>query len=105
MSAALESLLPADSRAAADLNDRLTGIHPTISAFLAPHLLVALEARRSAYLTALRKHDWHYEHADDGAVWRRGNAERAMLLIERAAVDSDGLLWNLYAPDGQKVRV
>jgi hypothetical protein len=88
MSAALESLLPADSRAAADLNDRLAGIHPTIAAFL----------------TALRKHDWHYEHADDGAVWRRGNAERAALLIERAAVDSDGLLWNLYAPDGQKVR-
>ena len=104
MSAILESVLTPEQRAQAAANDIAAGIDPTIGAHLSPFIEAAVTARRSAYISALRKHDWQWEFSDDTtsphgrAAYEASRRMHAALLIERAQTDPDGLLWNTYAP-------
>ena len=104
MSALLEPLLTREQREEADRNDRAAGIDPVIGAHLSPFIEAAIAALRSAYISALRKHDWQWEFSDDTtsphgrAAYEASRRMHAALLIERAQTDPDGLLWNTYAP-------
>ena len=104
MSAILESVLTPEQRAQAAANDIAAGIDPTIGAQLSPFIEAAVTARRSAYISALRKHDWQWEFSDDTTsphgldVYEAAKRMHAMLLIERAQTDPDGMIWNVYAP-------
>lgn len=59
--------------------------------------------RCAAYVSALRRHDWGFEHSDDMRAVRAGRESLARLMLERAAIDSDGAIWNSEAPEGCKV--
>ena len=104
MSAILESVLTPEQRAQAAANDIAAGIDPTIGAQLSPFIEAAVTARRSAYISALRKHDWQWEFSADTtsphgrAAYEAAKRMHAMLLLERAQTDPDGLIWSLYAP-------
>lgn len=110
MSAALESLLPAKSRLEAQRNDILAGIDPVIGAVLSPFLDAAITARRSAYISALRQHDWQWQFSEDTtsphgrAAYERSKRMHAELRLERAHSDPDAMLWNTYCPPTFRVQ-
>lgn len=55
------------------------------------------------YVTALQRHDWHYDYSDDHNVWRKGREERLRLEDARRQHDRSGALWNQYAPEQYRV--
>lgn len=59
--------------------------------------------RRADYVAALRAHDWGFEYSDDMRAVRAGRESLARLMLERAAIDADGAIWNSLAPEGFKV--
>lgn len=81
----------------------LAGIHPTIAAALRPHLRSADITKRAHYVAALRAHDWAYQWADDGNVYRRGSAERQALRATAAEIDPDREIWNMHCPAAHRV--
>ena len=72
---------------------------------LAHYAGMAEEAQELApYTEALQRHDWEYDHADDGRAWRAGLEQRKQLLSMRAALDPSGAIWNRFAPAGHRMR-
>lgn len=85
----------------------MNNLHPIFSQILALHglpLFDPVEARRNVYVSDLTRHDWQSEFADDHGAFMRGRAEFKRLQAERAAIDPDAALWNLYCPHGFRVR-
>lgn len=62
-------------------------------------------AERAAYVEALKRHDWEYEHSDDGRVWEAGRDSLRALKRMQPVVDPDGALWNAAAPAEFALRV
>lgn len=59
-----------------------------------------LAERAEAYIAALKRFDWQFEHADDHRAWRRGRDELVRLRAERAVVDPGSVIWlELAHPD------
>jgi hypothetical protein len=56
------------------------------------------------YVSALKRHDWHYQQADDYGSYLKGQRERDALVTLQQRLDSDGAVWNEYARDGHRVR-
>lgn len=118
MSQLLEKLLTKEQRAAANAADvgyiastvaqaeeesrqgfvSVQHYDATIGAVLPPTMAKAIEKRREEYRAALKAHDWHFEQADDGTVYRRGVTERARLMVDAASLDVDFVIWNEVAP-------
>ncbi|WP_225784698.1 hypothetical protein [Xenophilus sp. Marseille-Q4582] len=59
------------------------------------HSTVATEAE---YRAALAVHDWHFERSDDHGVWTAGVNSLGRLQAMRKRLDTDGAIWNEYAP-------
>lgn len=77
----------------------MEAIHPVMADILAAHGIMPTDyPRRAAYIIALKRMDWHYDHSDDQSVWQRARNELKRLRAERAVVDPDGALWLRYAP-------
>ena len=55
-------------------------------------------ADRVEYFALLKTHDWEFEQADDGSVYRRGREQRRRLEALQPAVDPDCAAWNRSAP-------
>lgn len=82
----------------------MSNLHPvfericaSIQALPVP-VAVSADEQLAHYVALLQRHDWAYEYADDGAVWRAGRDERRELATLRDELDPDGALWNKYAP-------
>lgn len=78
----------------------MSTIHPVFAGILAMHGMPetltpeqADQARRVAYVAALRRMDWTFESSDDHKVWQRARDELKRLRLERAAIDPDGAIW------------
>ena len=54
------------------------------------------DSPRARYERLLAQHDWSYEFSDDGAAWRQGSAERAMLQALARDLDPEQRLWKEY---------
>lgn len=57
------------------------------------------------YRKALAGHDWFFAFADDGSVWRKGQAHRSRILAAAKTLDPQYKIWDEYAPEEMKVRV
>lgn len=62
------------------------------------------EEEQDNYRKLLKSHDWYYDYSDDHSVWKRGVAARDRLTGLRKQLDTDGSIWNEYAPEGYKVQ-
>lgn len=79
---------------------------PAPADVLSATILQALDPQRQRlqlYMRLLREHDWTFEASDDSRAYRKGAAERAMLLDLQRQVDVDGKIWRGIAPVGAKL--
>ena len=82
----------------------MSNLHPIFRGILAMHGMPeaedALPVRRAAYVSALLRMDWQFEHSDDAQRWRESRDELRRLRAEQKSVDPDGSLWAKHAhPD------
>ena len=68
-----------------------------------PQTLQATDSK-SAYLDALRDHDWAFEYSDDARVWRSGKQALEALAAAQTCFDPDFALWNSIAPRAYRVQ-
>lgn len=72
------------------------GLHPVfqniLDAFTNPQPLV--DAKRTAYIQALRDADWLYEFSEDPQVYARGREQVAQLRLAQKELDPAYVLWN-----------
>lgn len=75
------------------------GLNPGMAAEIATDAVLRLhgDSPRARYERLLAQHDWSYEYSDDGATWRQGAAERAMLQALARDIDPERKLWQEYA--------
>ena len=59
---------------------------------------------KSAYMDALRDHDWAFEYSDDARVWRSGKQALEELAAAQACFDPDFALWSSIAPPAYRVQ-
>lgn len=75
-------------------------LHPVFRAalesFSAPAALE--QAKRLAYVAALRGHDWSFEFSDDARAVRHGRESLAQLRLAQRELDPAFVLWNQHAP-------
>lgn len=85
------------------MNAQGTNLHPVFAGILAGITAQPEQIKRAEYITALRKHDWQSEFADDMSAVRAGRESLKRLVELRAEIDPSGEVWNSVAPDGFKV--
>jgi hypothetical protein len=54
------------------------------------------------YVSALKRHDWHYQQADDYGSYLKGQRERDALVTLQQRLDTDYAIWNEHARDCQR---
>lgn len=74
------------------------GLNPGMATEIATDAVLRLhgDSPRARYERLLAQHDWSYEYSDDGATWRQGAAERAMLQALARDLDPEQRLWKEY---------
>lgn len=78
-----------------------TAIHPVfagIVASLQTAPAAVQEAKRSAYVTLLQRHDWSHEFSDDHGAYTRGREQLAELRLVQREIDPDFAIWNQHCP-------
>lgn len=81
-------------------------LHPVFAGMLAafgPDAAATIRAaQRTAYVKALRTHDYWFEFSDDPQRYAQGRESLAQLRLARREVDPDGAIWASIAPEGHK---
>jgi len=55
------------------------------------------------YIDLLKHHDWSYTYSDDYRLWKKGEAERIVLILLRDKLDPTYALWNKYCEQGFEI--
>lgn len=78
----------------------MSNLHPVFQAALATFSQpdVIRSAQRSAYIQALKNHDWSFEFSDDQATYAAGRESLAQLKLAQRELDADFAIWNQHAP-------
>lgn len=74
------------------------GLNPGMATEISTDAVLRLhgDSPRARYERLLAQHDWTYEFSYDGATWRQGAAERAMLQALARDLDPELKLWKEY---------
>ncbi len=62
------------------------------------------KAMIDSYKQLLKNHDWYFEFADDGDVYRNGRKERNALVDLAREYDPMAVMWNRAAPNVFRIK-